>query len=50
MIYGKIKDLPLWAEKIPSLGFALTESKRIADSPFSLGKAEIDGANVFASS
>ena len=50
MIYGKIKDLQFWAEKIPSLTFELIESKKIADAPFSLGKIEIDGDALFASS
>ena len=50
MIYDKIENLPLWAEKIPSLGYALTESKKIADSSFALGKTVIDGEALFASS
>ncbi len=50
MIYGKIANLPFWAEKIPSLGYALTESKKIADAPFALGKVVIDGDALFASS
>ena len=50
MIYDKIKNLPLWADKIPSLGYALTESKKIADAPFALGKTVIDGDALFASS
>lgn len=50
MIYDKIENLPLWAEMLPSLGFALTESKKIADAPFSLGRTEISGNALFASS
>lgn len=50
MIYGKIENLPFWAEKIPSLRYALTESKKVADAPFALGKTVIDGDAIFASS
>ena len=50
MIYDRIENLPLWAEKIPSLKRALTESKKVADAPFSLGKTIIDGDDLFASS
>ena len=50
MIYGKISDLTLWAENIISLGHSLTESKKIADAPFVLGKTVIDGDALFASS
>ncbi|MBO5702835.1 MAG: YhcH/YjgK/YiaL family protein [Clostridia bacterium] len=50
MIYGKIKDLPFWAEKIPSLKYALTEAKNVADKPFTLGKTVIDSESLFASS
>ena len=50
MIYDKIENLPFCAEKIPSLGHALTESRKIADKPFSLGKTVIDGDALFASS
>ena len=50
MIYDRIENLPLWAEKIPSLKRALAESKKVADAPFSLGKTIIDGDDLFASS
>lgn len=50
MIYDKIENLPFWAEKIPSLEHALTESKKIAYAPFAPGKTVIDGDALFASS
>ena len=50
MIYGKIADLPLWGEKIPSVGYALNEAKRVADDEFTLGNTIIDGDALFASS
>ena len=50
MIYDKIENLSLWAEKIPSLCRALTESKRVADAPFAVGKTVLDGDALFASS
>ena len=50
MIYDKIESLPFWADKIPSLSRALTESKKIADAPFTLGNTVIDGDALFASS
>ena len=50
MIYGKIANLPIWGEKVPSIEYALNEAKRVADSEFTLGKTVIDGDALFASS
>lgn len=50
MIYGKIANLPIWGEKVPSIEYALNEAKRVADGEFALGKTNIDGAALFASS
>lgn len=49
MIYGKIADLPLWGEKVPSIKYALNEAKRVADGEFTLGKTLIDGEALYAS-
>ena len=50
MIYGKIADLPIWGEKVPSIEYALCEAKRVADGEFTPGKALLDGEALFASS
>ena len=50
MIYGKIANLPIWGEKVPSIEYALNEAKRVADGEFTLGKTVIDGDALFASS
>ena len=50
MIYGKIADLPIWGEKVPSFKYALNEAKRVAGGEFTLGKTIIDGDALFASS
>ena len=50
MIYGKIADLPIWDEKVPSIEYALNEAKRVADGEFTLGKTIIDGDALYASS
>ena len=50
MIYGKIADLPIWGEKVPSIEYALVEAKSVADGEFTLGKTLIDGDALFASS
>lgn len=50
MIYGKIANLPIWGEKVPSIEYALNEAKRVADGEFKIGKTEIDGAALYASS
>ena len=50
MIYGKIANLPIWGEKVPSIEYALVEAKRVADGEFALGKTLIDGEALFASS
>lgn len=50
MIYGKIANLPIWGEKVPSIEYALNEAKRVADGEFTIGKTEIDGAALYASS
>ncbi len=50
MIYDKIENLSLWAERIPSLRRALLESRKLTEKEFSLGKTVIDGEDLYASS
>lgn len=48
MIYGTIRELDLWAERIPTLRKALLASKALAEAEFRAERIEIDGTKIYA--